>query len=91
MNAIIPTEIDMPTTRMAVQGQRDEIRELERHLDWANKVRGNVVIQMTSYQQRVIAHYNKKAQSRTFRVGTLVLRRVFENTEEKGVGKLQAN
>ena len=61
MNAIIPTEIDMPTTRMAVQGQRDEIRELERHLDWANKVRGNVVIRMTSYQQRVIAHYDKKA------------------------------
>ena len=46
---------------------------------------------MAFYQQRVIAHYNKKAGPRVFRVGNLVIRRVFENTIENGVGKLQAN
>ena len=46
---------------------------------------------MASYQQRAIAHYNKKARPRVFRSGTLVLRRVFENTAKRGVGKLQAN
>ena len=33
MEAIIPTEIGMPTTKMVVQGQRNENQELERHLD----------------------------------------------------------
>lgn len=46
---------------------------------------------MTSYQQRVIAYYNQKVQPRAFKVGTLVLRKVFENTTEKGAEKLQAN
>ena len=46
---------------------------------------------MVAYQQRAAAHYNRKAQPRTFKVGTLVLRKVFENTTKKGVGKLQAN
>ena len=43
---------------------------------------------MASYQQRVIAHYNKKAWPRVFRTETLVLRRVMENMTKKKVGKL---
>ncbi|RVW69617.1 Retrovirus-related Pol polyprotein from transposon 17.6 [Vitis vinifera] len=33
MNAVIPTEIGMPTTQTTVQGQRDEYMKLKRHLD----------------------------------------------------------
>ena len=43
---------------------------------------------MASYQQRAIAHYNRKARPRAFKVGTLVLKRVFENMAEKGAEKL---
>lgn len=46
---------------------------------------------MTSYQQRAIAYYNKKARPCVFKIGTLVLRSIFENMDEKGAGKLQAN
>lgn len=46
---------------------------------------------MTTYQQRATAQYNRKARPCVFKVGTLVLRRVFKNTAEKGVGKFQAN
>ena len=46
---------------------------------------------MASYQQRATAYYNQKVRPRTFKVGTLVLRKVFENTAEKGAKKLQAN
>ena len=46
---------------------------------------------MASYQQRVAAYYNWKTWPRAFKVGRLVLIKVFENTTEKGVGKLQAN
>ena len=91
MDAVILMEIGIPTTWMVVQGQRDEKQELERHLDWVDEVRGNAAIWMTLYQQRAIAHYNKKARSRTFRVGTLVPRRVFENVVERWARKLQAN
>ena len=37
------------------------------------------------------AHYNSKARPRTFKVGTLILKRVFENIAEMGVGKFQVN
>ena len=66
-------------------------QELEGHLDWAVKIRRNAAIRMTSYHQRAIAHYNKKARPRSFKIGTLVLRRIFENTAKRGVGKFQAN
>ena len=54
---------------------------------------------MAAYQQRAVAqynrkalpHYNRKALPHTFKVGTLVLKKVFENTVEMGVGKLQEN
>ena len=46
---------------------------------------------MAAYQQRAVAHYNRKALPHTFKVETLVLRKVFENTVEMGVRKLQEN
>lgn len=91
MEAVIPIEIGMSTARTTVQGQRYEYLELERHLDWANEVRGNAAIRMTSYQQRAITHYNQKVRPRAFNIGTLVLKKVFENTAKQGAGKLQAN
>ena len=81
----------MPTARTAVQGQRDESQKLRRHLDWANEVRESASIRIASYQQRAASYYNRKAWPRAFKVGTLVLKKVFENTAEKGVEKLQEN
>ncbi|RVW15086.1 hypothetical protein CK203_084845 [Vitis vinifera] len=46
---------------------------------------------MAAYQQRAAAHYNCKARPLIFKVGTLVLRKIFENTVEMGVRKLQTN
>ena len=46
---------------------------------------------MASYQQKVIAYYNRKTRPCAFRAETLVLRRVFKNMAEKRVEKLQAN
>ena len=89
IDAIIPTEIGMLSPRTAVQGQRDEGQELARHLYWENEVRENTSIRMASYQHRATAYY--KVRPRAFKVRTLVLRKVFENTSEKGAEKLQAN
>ena len=81
----------MPTARTAVQGQRNEGDELAKHLDWANEAREAASIRMAAYQQKVAAYYNRRVQPRIFKEGSLVLRKTFENTTEKGAGKLQAN
>ena len=88
MDVVIPTEVGMPTARTAIQGQRNEDGELARHLDWADEAKEAASIQMTAYQQKVAAYYNRKVRPRIFKEGSLVLRKVFENTAEKGAGKL---
>ena len=90
-NVVIPTEVGMPTAWTAVQGQGNEDDELARHLDWADEARKAASIRMAAYQQKVAAYYNRKVRPRAFKKGSLVLRKIFENTAEKGVGKLQAN
>ena len=46
---------------------------------------------MASYRQRVVAYYNKKTQPRIFHIGSLVFKKVFKNTVEVGVRKLQVS
>lgn len=91
MGAIIPTKIGMLTARTVMQGQRSEQQELTKHLDWTDEIRESASIQMATYQQKAIAYYNRKVQPRTFKVGTLVLRKVFENKTKRRAEKLQAN
>nr|CAN78757.1 hypothetical protein VITISV_035650 [Vitis vinifera] len=91
MNAVIPTEIGLPTIRTDAAKQNDANAELGRNLDWTDEVRESAAIRMANYQQRASAHYNRKVKPRSFKNGTLVLRKVFENTAEVGAGKFQAN
>lgn len=46
---------------------------------------------MAAYQQKTATYYNWKMRPRTFKVKTIILRKVFENTFERGAEKLQAN
>ena len=91
MDAVIPTEIGLPTIRTEAAKQDDTSVELGRNLDWEDEVRESVAIWMADYQQSAYAHYNRKVRPRSFKNGTLVLRKVFENTAERGAGKFQAN
>lgn len=91
MDAIIPTEIGMLIARTVVQGQRSEEQELTKHLDWTNEIRESGSIRMAAYQQKVAAYYNRKVRPHAFKVGKLVLRKVFENTTKRRTEKLQAN
>lgn len=90
MDAMIPTKIGVPTARPTVQGQRDEEGELSRHLDWAYEIREAASVRIAVYQQNAAAYYNRKVHPQAFKEGTLVLRRVFENTIDKGAGKFVA-
>ncbi|RVW83424.1 hypothetical protein CK203_038880 [Vitis vinifera] len=52
MDAIIPTEIGLPTIRTEAGRQDDANVELGRNLDWADEVRETASIRMADYQQR---------------------------------------
>ena len=91
MDAVIPTEIGLPTIRTEAAKQDDASVELGRNLDWADEVRESAAIRMADYQQRASSHYNRKVRPRSFKNGMLVFRKVFENTAEMGTGKFQAN
>ncbi|RVX04492.1 hypothetical protein CK203_018396 [Vitis vinifera] len=64
MDAVIPTEIGLPTIRTDAAKQNDANTELGRNLDWADEVRESAAIRMADYQQRASAHYNRKGNSK---------------------------
>ncbi|KAL6328496.1 hypothetical protein AAG906_038691 [Vitis piasezkii] len=64
VDAVIPTEIGLPTAQIAIQGQRNEDMELARHLDCADETREAASVRMAAYQQKSAAYYNKKVRPR---------------------------
>ena len=79
MEAIIPTEIGMPTLRTKIP-EKANTEAFAKDLDMADELREVVVVRMASYQQRIKNLYNRRVRQRAFRSRDLVLRRVFENT-----------
>ncbi|RVW99982.1 Transposon Ty3-I Gag-Pol polyprotein [Vitis vinifera] len=67
MDAVIPTEIGLPTIRTDAAKQKDANTELGRNLDWTDEVRESASIRMADYQQRASAHYNRKVRPRNFK------------------------
>ena len=90
MEAIIPTEIGMPTIRTNIpkQGNADLMIE---DLDTVDELRKSVAIRIASYQHRLGSSYNKQVKPLAFQPGDLVLRKVFENTVDLTTRKFQSN
>ena len=57
MEAIIPTEIGMPTLRTEIPEEANT-EALARDLDMTNELREAAAMRMTSYQQRTTNLYN---------------------------------
>ena len=90
MEAIIPMKIGMPTIRTDVLEQGN-INLMVKDLHTLDELRESVVIRIASYQLRLANSYNKRVKPRTFQLGNLVLKRVFENTADPNAGKFQPN
>ena len=90
MEAIIPTEIGMPTLRTDIPKQSN-IEFIIKELDTADELRETAVVRIASYQCRLENLYNKGIKPRVFQPGNLVLRKVFKNTVDPVAGKFQAN
>nr|CAN82630.1 hypothetical protein VITISV_028132 [Vitis vinifera] len=63
MDAVIPTEIGLPTIRTDAAKQNDANTELGRNLDWADEVRESAAIRMADYQQRASAHLQSQSKA----------------------------
>ena len=90
MEAVIPTEIGLPTFRMPTSKSANE-ESIIRELDASDELREATEIRLASYQHRLANAYNKRVRPRVFQPGDLVLQKVFENTVDPKKGKFQPN
>ncbi|XP_074298491.1 uncharacterized protein LOC141629375 [Silene latifolia] len=85
--AVIPSEVLVPTHRYGCQTAEQNQIEMTRSLDTADELGESADIRMASYKQSVARTYNKNVNVWTLAVGDLVLKRVFENTKNHKAGK----
>ena len=90
MEAIIPTEIGMPTIRKNTPKQ-ENVELMIKDLDTIDELRESTTIHIASYQRQLERSYNKRVKPRAFQPGDLVLRKVFENTADPTARKFQPN
>ena len=90
MEAIIPTEIGMPSIRAKIP-KKANVEAITKYIDITNELREVAAVRIASYQQRLTNFHNQRVKPRTFLPGELVLRRVFENTANLVDGKFQPN
>ena len=65
MEAIIPTEIGIPTLRTEIP-KKANVETVTKDLDMIDKLREATAVHITSYQQRLTNLYNKHGKPRTF-------------------------
>ena len=90
MEAVIPTEIGLPTIQTAIP-ESENAESVVKELDASDELREAATIRIASYQCRLENSYNKRVKPQVFQPGDLVLRKVFENTTDPTVGKFQPN
>ena len=90
MEAIFPTEIGVPMLRTKIP-EKANTKAIAKDLDTSYELRQAAAVRMASYQQRMTNIYSRHVKPCAFRVGDLVLRKVFENMVDPAVGKFQPN
>ena len=79
MEAIVPTEIGMPTLRTNILEQSNT-ESVIKDLDVVDELREAVVVRIAAYHRKLENLYNRRVKPRMFKLGDLVLRKFFENT-----------
>jgi hypothetical protein len=86
--AVLPTEMVIPTARTIYQQPEANAQNLLQDLEAVDELRDLARIRLATYQQRMANTYNKNIRLRRFQVGDLVLRKAFQNTTNPADGKL---
>ena len=90
MEAIVPTEIGMPTLRIDLPKQSN-VETMIKDLDTKDELREAAAMWIASYHRRITNLYNGRVKPRMFHSRDLVLRKFFENTVDPLVEKFQPN
>ena len=90
MEAIVPTEIGMPTLQTNLS-ERSNAETVIKDLDNVDELREAAIVRIASYHNRLANFYNRRVKPLMFHLGDLVLRKVFENTADPLTGKFQLN
>ena len=88
MEAIILTEISMPTLRTDMPKQLS-IESIIKDLDMVDELHETAAVRVASYHCRLANLYNRRMKPRVFQPRDLVLRKVFENTADPVAGKFR--
>jgi hypothetical protein len=86
--AMLPTEMVMPTARKHLQDATTNSEAFLQDLETVDELRDAAKSRMAAYQQRIAKAYNKNIRIRRFQEGDLVLRKAFQNTTKPSDGKL---
>ncbi|XP_024013731.1 uncharacterized protein LOC112087864 [Eutrema salsugineum] len=91
--AMCPAELNVPSIRRTMLTQQPDANNnmMIDALDLVEEHRERALLRIQNYQQLAARYYNKKVKGRHFEDDDLVLRKVYQNTEEKNAGKLGAN
>jgi hypothetical protein len=91
VEAVIPLEVGLPTTRTTKYDAEENESNLRKDLNLLEERRDMATIKLASYQQQMKRGYDKNIRPRNFQVGDLVLRKVMTNTKNPNNGKLGPN
>ncbi|XP_074299806.1 uncharacterized protein LOC141630974 [Silene latifolia] len=89
--AVILSEVQIPTHRYANATKERNQVEMASSLDPIDELRTGAQIRMAAYKQTAARSYNKNVRLRILQVGDLVLRKVFPNTKNQSAGKFAYN
>uniref|UniRef100_A0A803MBC8 Uncharacterized protein n=1 Tax=Chenopodium quinoa TaxID=63459 RepID=A0A803MBC8_CHEQI len=71
--AVIPTEVEVPTSRYGLMTEGRNQAELIHNLDTVEELREDAKMRMAAYQQEVARSFNKNARTKVFKLGDWVL------------------
>ena len=91
IEAVVPIETEIPTFRVEAFNEENNDNDIFLELDLIDQKRSEALNRLAAQKRKVKKYYNSKIKRRTFAVGSLVLRRVFQNTQVQGADVLDPN
>ncbi|EOY10467.1 RNA-directed DNA polymerase (Reverse transcriptase), Ribonuclease H [Theobroma cacao] len=85
MEAVLPIEVEIPSLRVLKEVQLEEAEWVNARYEQLNLIeekRLTALCHRQLYQKRMMRAYDKKAHSRQFREGELVLKRILPNQHD---------
>ena len=88
IETVVPVETEVPTYRVDTFDEKENDEAMRLELDLIDEKRYEALTCPTAQKRKVEKYYNTKVKRRIFAVGSLLLMRVFQNTQVQGANVL---